>query len=101
VDSANWEKSLWPSSPMPAQETILLAKKGGDPRFSQSGLPPFQHGYSSASASVCRNQEGRTGKVFPGHLWLRRPLSRPGNKERGLNDQINCSWSFILIQGQS
>src|SRR5512139_3649705 len=52
--------------------------------FSQGGLPPFQPGDPSATASLCGNKERGFIKLSPGPFCLRRLLSCPGNKKIGL-----------------
>src|SRR5512139_104731 len=52
--------------------------------FSQGGLPPFQPGDPSATASLCGNKERGFIKPSPGPFCLRRLLFCPGNKKIGL-----------------
>ena len=70
---------------MPGQRSIRLAKKGGDLPFLDAGFRPFQPIHPFPTASLCEDKEGGIRKVSPGPFCLRRLLSCPGNKERGLN----------------
>src|SRR5512147_357960 len=56
--------------------------------FSQGGLPPFQPGDPSATASLCGNEERRFLELSPGPFCLWRLLSCPGNKRTGLSYQL-------------
>jgi len=65
VDSANWEKSLWPSSLMPGQENIRLAKKGGDPPFPEAGFHRFSTGIPLPPHLFAETKRGEPGKFLP------------------------------------
>jgi len=71
--------------PCPGKKAFASPKKAVT-LFSECGLPPFQPGGPSATASLCGNEKGN-GKVSPGPFWFRRLLFFPGNKESGSNKQ--------------
>jgi hypothetical protein len=89
VGSANREDSLWPNGSMPGQKSIRLAKKGGDPFFPDAGFRRFSPGIPFPPRLFAETKRKELGRVLPALFCLRRLLSCPGNKETGLNDQLN------------
>jgi len=74
------------SGPYPGKKASASPKMEVLPLF-PIRVPPFQPGHVSATASLCGDLDSETLKVSPGPFSLRRLLSCPGDKKRGLDNQ--------------
>ena len=75
-------------APCPGKKAFASPKKAVIPFFPMRASAVSAQLSLSPRVSLRENEEGRTGKVSPGPFRLRRLLSCPGNKETGLNDQL-------------
>ena len=62
---ANREDSLWPDGPMPGQESMRLAKKGGGSSFPEAGFRRFNPGIPLPPRLFAETQRGEPGRVLP------------------------------------